>query len=319
MNPKADTDHGWFKVADELAEALTRTELTAVEYAVVLWLLCHTYGVKDRRGKEIHARKTTPYSYYQVANETGRARSNIRRSINHLLKAGIIKDDGKGLGFNTRLEDWKKRPSGRSFAMGIKGATGPRQTGTQADRDPGSHGYPGPAMGTQAARARDPGSQGPGPGGSYVSQTEPSYARAQMMRDVERDRERERGLSAQRPPTSFGDLKATETATAQRPHGPDTALARAKAARRDLDPREAPDYGRLSFDDQELAVRSWRSSIEYREMVEQEKRDKERLRKQGFYDPVPDGPDNWREILAATDRRLAREAKAKANAKGSKK
>jgi hypothetical protein len=111
VREKADTDLGWFKVSDDLGQALARANLNGNEYAVCIWVMCRTYGVRKRIDGKYVARKFTPYTAYQIAKETGRDLSGILRTVRGLLSAerGVLRLSERGeIGFNTRLGVWGK-------------------------------------------------------------------------------------------------------------------------------------------------------------------------------------------------------------------
>lgn len=112
MREKADTDLGWFKVSDDLAQALARAQLTANEYAICWWVLCRTYAVRQR-APEGHfvARKFTPYSARRIAADIGRDHRGITRSLYDLLgqdRQVLRIGDRQEIGFNTRIGTWAK-------------------------------------------------------------------------------------------------------------------------------------------------------------------------------------------------------------------
>lgn len=132
MREKADTDLGWFKVSNDLAQALARANITANEYAVCGWVMCRTYGVRKRVDDAFVARKFTPFSRYQIAKDTGRDLSGIIRSVDALLSAdrGILRTNERGeIGFNTRLGTWASGLiRGRDWEMGAGSNSGQAST-----------------------------------------------------------------------------------------------------------------------------------------------------------------------------------------------
>jgi hypothetical protein len=110
MREKADTDDGWFKVSDMLAQALARAGLTGNEHAICWWVLCRTYAVRHRVASgQYVAQKYTPYSARRIATDTGRDHRGITRSLYDLVgpKRAVLRiNERQEIGFNTAVGTW---------------------------------------------------------------------------------------------------------------------------------------------------------------------------------------------------------------------
>mgnify|MGYP001596695844 CR=1 FL=1 len=152
MRPKADTDDGWFKIADDLAQALARAQLSATEYGVVFWVMCHTYGVRKRvDGGKFAAQKFVFVPRKTVARQLGRDHKLLKRSLSSLVARGVLKASKAGaVGFNTNLMDWNPGLNGAGWgamaeareALGI--TCGQLEQGGVATPPRGGQDYPPP-------------------------------------------------------------------------------------------------------------------------------------------------------------------------------
>lgn len=263
MKPKADTDNGWFKVANDLVEALVRADLTANEYAICLWIMAKTYGCKVKRGKEVVPQKTCLFSPNRMADDTGRDRKGIERSLEHLTKQRVISISGKGrekrVGISTKVAEWgclyvASRARGRTLDMGLKTlGQASHGTGVPWDKRPGLPGTgvpPQPGQASQVDRDRRPG---------IFSDGAPERVRASVG-DVER---KERGEATAPPPLTLPNGVA------------DTAKSRADLGNPELDPHESPDYARLDFDYRARLVDEWELNL-YRARLARDAKETER-------------------------------------------
>lgn len=110
MRPKADIEDGyWIKLSEDLTEALARASLTSNEYAICLWVIGHTYGVRVSASGRSVARKFTELNAYKMAQELGRDHGGICRSLATLLSPdrNVLRKNADGeLGINTRISQW---------------------------------------------------------------------------------------------------------------------------------------------------------------------------------------------------------------------
>lgn len=116
MKTKVDTDDGWFKIADTLAQALARAHLSATDYGVCLWVMCHTYGVRKNVDGKFVAQKVVFIPRKTIARQLGRDHKFLKRSLTGLVSRGVLRTNKLGaFGFNTNLTDWNPGLNGAGW------------------------------------------------------------------------------------------------------------------------------------------------------------------------------------------------------------
>lgn len=122
------TENGYLRLANELAEALMKAPLNGSQWRVVMGVIRESYGWD---------RKLAPLSLRRLAAMTGMDRRNVRREIATLVTAGVIvrqDQDGEGtmLGMGKDYESWKlDRGRGLIHPLGSTGDRGRGRTGDQ--------------------------------------------------------------------------------------------------------------------------------------------------------------------------------------------
>lgn len=96
----AQLEDGYTQLANTLLEALAGIELSGRQYRVVLAIVRKTYG---------YQKKTDWLSADQIARVIGYdgAATNIYSDIRTLKERNILKMDGRAIGLNTNIGDWK--------------------------------------------------------------------------------------------------------------------------------------------------------------------------------------------------------------------
>ena len=119
---KADTDHGWHKVADDLREATVCADFTASERVVLGWVEAMTYGRKLLADGKMVPLKMTPFTWRRVARDTGRSIGRIHEAGHSLIDSKVLVVDRRGwVGYNTRVALWDVTILGGGFRsrMGV--------------------------------------------------------------------------------------------------------------------------------------------------------------------------------------------------------
>lgn len=112
-NGKISIKH-YLKLANGWPSALGRRGLDGIEHDIMWWAFRHTYGRRVERGPNNWvALKFTPYSWAQIARETGRSKPAVSRKGRGLLRDGLLVDNSKGeIGPNPHIDAWKRSPKG---------------------------------------------------------------------------------------------------------------------------------------------------------------------------------------------------------------
>ena len=95
---KADTDDGFLKVANTLMDAMCCIDLNGRQFRFVNAVLRLTYGWK---------RKVMPFDRGELSELSGIKTDEISRIKNQLIKAEVLIEDGKEIGLNPFVSDWK--------------------------------------------------------------------------------------------------------------------------------------------------------------------------------------------------------------------
>lgn len=118
------TENGYTRIADEILEALCKTQLSAYETRVLMCIIRKTYG---------YNKKSDWISLSQFEKMTNLQRPHICRALRMLEEQNIITERGKDslpkgareVSFNKYYSQWKPLPKGaRSHASLPKGARG---------------------------------------------------------------------------------------------------------------------------------------------------------------------------------------------------
>jgi len=100
-NPQVENGH--FLIANELAEALCRINLSAYEWRVLMYVIRKTYGWK---------KKFDVISISQIASGTGLQRSHACRAKASLVAKNVLQMDGDRIGPNKDYDTWNVTNSG---------------------------------------------------------------------------------------------------------------------------------------------------------------------------------------------------------------
>ena len=98
-NPQKENGH--FVLANEIAEALAKTNLSSYETQVIFAIFRKTYGWQ---------KKEDWITNIQLAEMTGIAKSHISRTIKKLLERNIVTKNRKKLSFQKDYDQWEKLP-----------------------------------------------------------------------------------------------------------------------------------------------------------------------------------------------------------------
>lgn len=96
-------ENGYFKIANEIAEALTRTNLSAYQSRILWAILRKTYGFN---------KKEDWVSYSQLAHLTGLRKQHIFRTLKELKDRNLVTKGGYFVGFNKDYQQWRELPKG---------------------------------------------------------------------------------------------------------------------------------------------------------------------------------------------------------------
>jgi phage replication O-like protein O len=100
-NPQLED--GYTKIANELLEALSRSNLSPYESRVLWFVIRQTYGWK---------KKTDLISLSQIVKGTGIEKGNTSRALKSLiLRQIVVRLDNKQLGFNKDYDSWLRKLS----------------------------------------------------------------------------------------------------------------------------------------------------------------------------------------------------------------
>jgi phage replication O-like protein O len=96
-------ENGYFRIANEIGEALAKTNLSAYQSRILWAILRKTYGY---RKKEDYI----PYS--QISTLTGMHKAHISRTLKELRERNIVTKRGNKMGFNKDYQQWRELPKG---------------------------------------------------------------------------------------------------------------------------------------------------------------------------------------------------------------
>lgn len=94
---KADTDDGYFKLANQLMDALCSIDLNGRQFRLVNAVMRLTYGWK---------RSQVAFDREELSGLTGIKLDEVSRLKNALVKCQILIEDGKEIGLNPFISDW---------------------------------------------------------------------------------------------------------------------------------------------------------------------------------------------------------------------
>jgi phage replication O-like protein O len=100
-NPQLE--NGFFRIADEIADALMRTNLSAYQSRILWAIFRKTYGFK---------KKEDWISNTQMIELTGLRKQHICRSIRELLGRNLVTKRGYFIAFNKDYQQWRELPKG---------------------------------------------------------------------------------------------------------------------------------------------------------------------------------------------------------------
>jgi phage replication O-like protein O len=86
------------RLSSELLDALLRVHLSGMQWRILLWVLRNTYGWN---------RKTTRFSWYQIAKQLGGNRAVVWRAGQRLLQAHVLVLEDDQLGIQKEDDQWR--------------------------------------------------------------------------------------------------------------------------------------------------------------------------------------------------------------------
>jgi phage replication O-like protein O len=87
----------FLRISNALVEALFHARLSGGQWRVLLWVIRHTHGWN---------RRSTPFTWYQVAKDVAMDRATAYRSGQALLRAGVLILADAQLGIQEDSENW---------------------------------------------------------------------------------------------------------------------------------------------------------------------------------------------------------------------
>ena len=109
-NPQLED--GYTKIANELLEALSRSNLSPYESRVLWFVIRQTYGWK---------KKTDLISLSQIVKGTGIEKGNTSRALKSLiLRQIVVRLDNKQLGFNKDYDSWLRKLSAETPKLSVE-------------------------------------------------------------------------------------------------------------------------------------------------------------------------------------------------------
>ena len=96
-------ENGYFKIANEIAEALTRTNLSAYQSRILWAIFRKTYGFN---------KKEDWVSNSQLVELTGIHKQHIWRTLEELKNRNLVTKRGYFVGFNKDYQQWRELPKG---------------------------------------------------------------------------------------------------------------------------------------------------------------------------------------------------------------
>lgn len=135
MRKKADIKAGYIKVSDDLEEAISRSDLHQIDFRILSWFKCHTYGRRIKSSGEWIPLDAIKIVHNTIALDIGSRRDKVGLAIKRLLGLKILraKSDGK-VGINSRLEAWACGRIGRDFKPAAENANVP-ESGTKCTQN----------------------------------------------------------------------------------------------------------------------------------------------------------------------------------------
>lgn len=91
-------EDGYTRIANELLEAIYKSDLSGAEFRVLLCILRKTYGFNS---------KSTSIKQAEISNRTGLHKSTISRVVGILMSRNIVKVNG-AVGINKDWEEWEE-------------------------------------------------------------------------------------------------------------------------------------------------------------------------------------------------------------------
>ncbi|AOM40523.1 replication protein [Xenorhabdus hominickii] len=97
----ANLEDGYTKIANELLESLTHSDLTVRQLRLMLALIRKTYGF---------SKKSDRISDSQLADASGLSRQNVNKAKKELISMNYILLNESKIGVNKEISAWKKQP-----------------------------------------------------------------------------------------------------------------------------------------------------------------------------------------------------------------
>jgi len=108
-------ENGYFRIANEIAEVLMRTNLSAYQSRILWAIFRRTYGFN---------KKEDWLSNSQLVDLTGLWKQHIYRTIKELLGRNLVTKRGYKIAFNKDYQQWRELPKGvTSHSKSPKGVT----------------------------------------------------------------------------------------------------------------------------------------------------------------------------------------------------
>ena len=96
-------EDGYFKIANEIAEALTRTNLSAYQSRILCAIFRKTYGYR---------KKEDWISNGQLVELTGLHKQHVWRTVTELIDRNMVTKGGYKLAFQKDYQRWRELPKG---------------------------------------------------------------------------------------------------------------------------------------------------------------------------------------------------------------
>ena len=104
----ADCEDGYTRIANELLEAVLSAELTARQLKIVMAVIRKTYGFN---------KKSDRITNTQIADITGIHHTHVCKAKNELLERKILITNGREIGVNKVVSEWKNEISQNSKTL----------------------------------------------------------------------------------------------------------------------------------------------------------------------------------------------------------
>lgn len=123
-------ENGFLKLANEIVEALARTNLSAYQSRVLWVIFRKTYGF---------GKKEDWISNSQIVELTGLHKAHISRTVRDLADRNIVTKRGNKIGFQKDYQQWRELPKGVTCHHELPGGVTPLPKGVTKVTKGGTH------------------------------------------------------------------------------------------------------------------------------------------------------------------------------------